>query len=120
MAESLDVRGAASWSPDGKWIVVAAKQGQTTRLFKIPRVGGAPMRLTDVILSNPVWSPDGAFIVYSGTPRARSVPLLAVTPDGRSYALPALSVDRAGDSYRFLPSGKQLGSPTAAHVARIR
>jgi hypothetical protein len=32
----------------------------------------------------------------------------AVTPDGRPYALPPLMVDRVGDSYRFLPGGKQL------------
>jgi Tol biopolymer transport system component/tRNA A-37 threonylcarbamoyl transferase component Bud32 len=108
MAESLDVRGAASWSPDGRWLVVAAREGTSVRLFKIPRDGGAPVRLVDSVATNPVWSPDGTFIVYSGTPRARSVPLKAVTPDGRPYPLPTLSVDRVGDSYRFLPNGKEL------------
>jgi Tol biopolymer transport system component len=55
-----------------------------------------------------VWSPDGTFILYSGTPRARSATLRAVTPEGAPYPLPALTVDRIGDSYRFLPGGKQL------------
>jgi Tol biopolymer transport system component len=32
----------------------------------------------------------------------------AVTADGQPYPLPALSVDRVGDSYRFLPNGKGL------------
>jgi Tol biopolymer transport system component len=32
----------------------------------------------------------------------------AITPDGRAYPLPALSVDRVGDSYRFLPDGRTL------------
>ena len=105
---SLDVRGAASWSPDGKWIAVAAKEGLQARVFKIPVEGGAPVRLVDSVSSNPVWSPDGKFIVYSGTSRARSVPLKAVTPDGQPYALPELSVDRVGDSYRFLPDGTEL------------
>ena len=59
----------------------------------------------DSLSSNPVWSPNGKVILYSGTPRARSVPVKAVTPDGRPYPLPALSVDRVGDSYRFLPDG---------------
>ena len=109
LAESLDVRGAASWSPDGKWLAVAARQGSSIRLFKIPADGGGPVRLTDSVASNPVWSPDGSYIVYSGTPRARSVPLRAVTPDGRPHPLPgALSVDRVGDSYRFMPGGKAL------------
>jgi Tol biopolymer transport system component len=64
--------------------------------------------LTDSVSSNPVWSPDGTIVVYSGTARARSVPLLAVTPDGHPYSLPPLLVDRVGDSYRFMPDGKHL------------
>ena len=108
LAESLDVRGAASWSPDGKWLVVAAREGAGPRIFKIPATGGQPVRLVDSASSNPVWSPDGKFIVYSGTPRARNVPVKAVTPDGEPYPFPEISVDRVGDSYRFLPDGKQL------------
>ncbi len=108
-AESLDVRGAASWSPDGKWLAVAAREGRSVRVFKIPAGGGRlPVRLVDSVSSNPVWSPDGTFILYSGTPRARSVLLKAVTPDGRPYPLPPLSLDRVGDSYRFFPDGKTL------------
>jgi len=110
IAESLDVRGAASWSPDGKWIAVAAREsGETgTRVFKIPIDGGPAIRLVDSVSSNPVWSPDGTFILYSGTPRARSVPLKAVTMEGKSYPLPVIMVDRVGDSYRFLPNGKEI------------
>ena len=105
LAESLDVRGPASWSPDGKWIAIAAMDGQGVRVFKVPLDGGPPVRLVDSLSSNPVWSPNGKVILYSGIPRARSVPVKAVTPDGRPYPLPALSVDRVGDSYRFLPDG---------------
>ena len=108
VAESLDVRGAASWSPDGQWIAVAAREGMGIHVFKIPVGGGAPVRLVDSVSSNPVWSPDGTLILYSGTPRARSVLLKAVTPEGQPFPLPALSVDRLGDSYRFLPNGKRL------------
>ncbi|HEY2067215.1 MAG TPA: protein kinase [Gemmatimonadaceae bacterium] len=108
MAEGLDVRGAASWSPDGRWLAVAAREGPGTRVFKVPVGGGAPVRLVDSVSSNPVWSRDGAFILYSGTPRARSVSVRAVTPDGRPHPLPPLAVDRLGDSYRFLPDGKSL------------
>jgi Tol biopolymer transport system component len=108
LAQSLDVRGAGSWSPDGKWIAIGAMEGAGIRLFKIPADGGAPVRLVNTASSNPVWSPDGTFILYSGVPRARSVRVEAVTPDGLPRPLPALSVDRVGDSYRFLPGGKQL------------
>ena len=108
LAESLDVRGAASWSPDGKWLVIGAMEGSGVRVFKVPVDGGAPVRLVSSVSSNPVWSPDGSCIVFSGVPRGRSVPLQAVTPDGLPYPVPALTIDRVGDSYRFLPGGERL------------
>ena len=108
LAGSLDVRGAPSWSPDGRWIAVAARIGTGVRVFKVPLDGGAPVQLVDSASSNPVWSPDGRFILYSGAPRARSAPLLAVTPEGAPFPLPQLAVDRVGDSYRFLPGGRQV------------
>ncbi|HJP59057.1 MAG TPA: protein kinase, partial [Gemmatimonadaceae bacterium] len=110
VAESLDVRGAPSWSPDGKWIAVAAKDSGAVRVFKILLQDGKPQRLTDSVSSNPVWSPDGHFILYSGTSRGRSVPLNAVTPEGKPFALSfaPLLVDRLGDSYRFAPDGRSV------------
>ena len=47
VAESLDVRDAPSWSPDGKWIAVVASEGTASLLFKVPADGGAPIRLAD-------------------------------------------------------------------------
>jgi len=108
VGESLDVRGAPSWSPDGKWIAVAARDAPGVHVYKVPVDGGAPVRLVDSVSSNPVWSPNGDVILYSGASRARIVPLKAVTPDGRPYPIPAISVDRTGDSYRFLPGGNEL------------
>jgi TolB protein len=108
VAESLDVRGAPSWSPDGKWIAVAAEEGKGARLFKVPIGSGSPARLVDSVSSNPAWSPDGRFILYSGTPRARNAPVKAVTPEGKPIPIPQLFVDRDGDSYRFLSDGQQL------------
>ncbi|HEY2378802.1 MAG TPA: protein kinase [Gemmatimonadaceae bacterium] len=108
LAESLDVRGAPSWSPDGAWIAMAARDGDATHVFKIPVNGEQPVRLVNSVSFDPVWSPDGSFILYSGTPRGRSVPLESVRPDGTPYPLPFrdLLVDRLADSYRFLPSGQ--------------
>jgi dipeptidyl aminopeptidase/acylaminoacyl peptidase len=108
LAEELNVKGGASWSPDGEWLAVAAADSAGVRVFKVPANGGRPVRLIDSVAFNPVWSPDGKFIVYSASPRGRSVSIAAVTPDGTPYPFPALTVDRRGDSYRFLPGGKQL------------
>lgn len=110
VAADLEVRGTPSWSPDGQWIAIAARAPQGMRVYKVPMNGGAPIQLVDSVSSNPVWSPDGTFILYSGTARGRSVPVSAVSPDGKRFPLPfgTLIVDRLGDSYRFLPSGGQL------------
>jgi Tol biopolymer transport system component len=108
LAPELDVRGAAAWSPDGQWLAVTAADSAGLRVFKVPVNGGDPVRLVDSASFNPVWSPDGRYIVYSGSPRARSVSIAAVAPNGSAYPMPTLSVDRLGDSYRFLPDGKQL------------
>ena len=105
LAPSLDVRGAASWSPDGRWLAISAREGAGVRLFKVPLDGAEPVRLVGSVASNPAWSPDGRFILYSGAPRARSAPLRAVTPEGAPFPFAELAVDRVGDSYRFLPDG---------------
>ena len=88
------------------WALIA--ESGTSRIFKIPAGGGPAQRLVDSVSFNPLWSPDGRFIVYSAGPRARSVSIAAITPDGKPYPLPSLTVDRLGDSYRFLPGRNQL------------
>ena len=109
LADSFDVRGAASWSPDGKWVAVAANQGDGTRLFKIPLDGGQPVRLLDTRSYNPVWSPDGRFIVYSEQQGAGSFQVKAITPDKVPVPLPEFQVGYTiATPYRFIPNGKAL------------
>ncbi len=109
LADTLDIRSAPSWSPDGKWVAVAADDGSgSSRVFKVPAEGGPPVRLVEELSYNPVWSPDGGLIVYSASVEAASYPLKAVTPEKVPVALPELSVLRGGERYRFLPGGRQL------------
>ena len=108
IAQSIDVRGSASWSPDGKWIVIGGSDAAGAGLFKIPLDGSAPIRLVTGQALSPIWSPDGNLIVYAGQNIAASSPLLAVRPDGTSVPLPTIRVLRAGDRYRFLPDGRGL------------
>ena len=104
------MRGAASWSPDGKWVAVAANQGDGTRLFKVPVDGGQPVRLLDTLSFNPVWSPDGRFIVYSEQQSAGQFEVKAITPDQSAGPHPRVSVSAIplATPYRFLPNGKAL------------
>ncbi len=107
-AESLDVREAPSWSPDGKWIAVCSNEGQANPLLKLPAGGGPPVRLVEGVTYDPVWSPDGRLIVYSESHGGGSYQVRAVSADGKPYALPEVWVRFAGNRYRFLPDGKGL------------
>ena len=105
LASSLDIRDAPSWSPDGKFIAVAADEGDGSRLFKVPVDGAAPSRLVDELSRLPVWSPDGRLILYASPGPGATHAMKAVTPEKQPHPLPELWVLRGGDRYRFLPGG---------------
>lgn len=108
IAESIDVQGTGSWSPDGKWIVTGGRDAGGPGLFKIPLEGGSPVRLAAGPALNPIWSPDGNLIVYTGTNTRTFAPLLALRPDGTKVELPRISVRRLGERARFTPDGRSL------------
>jgi Tol biopolymer transport system component len=54
---------AASFSPDGQWIIYSANDGKHSEaLWKVSIDGSTPVRLTDYKSQWPVVSPDGRFI----------------------------------------------------------
>jgi Tol biopolymer transport system component len=114
LAKSIEVQSAASWSPDGKWVAVAANQGEGTRVFKIPLDGGPPIRLRDTLSFNPVWSPDNRFIVYSDQGGGGSFTVKTMTPDGAPIVVPGVTSLGSrfpvsfGTPYRFMPGGRKL------------
>jgi len=108
LSSDVDVRGTASWSPDGKWIVVAGSDRNGPGIFKLPVDGGSPIRITTGPYLDPVWSPRGDLIVYSGPQLFTLAPLLAVHPDGTPAKLPEINVQREGERARFLPDGTGL------------
>ena len=108
LSSDVDVRGTASWSPDGKWIVAAGSDRNGAGLFKIPADGGSPVRIATGPFLDPVWSPRGDLIVYGGTQVFTLMPLLGVHPDGTPAKLPEINVQRDGERARFLPDGTGL------------
>ena len=108
LAETLNVTGGASWSPDGKWIVIGGDDSGSTGLFKVSVDGGSPIRLIAGAALNPVWSPDGSLIVYAGPNVSALAPLLAVRPDGSRVELPHILVRRDGERVRFVPDAQGL------------
>ena len=95
LADDLDVRGAPAWSPDGRWIAVAAARGGADpRLFKIPVDGGAPVSLTGEYALDPIWSPSGRFLVYSSVDIGTTFRVKAVTADGTPRPFPDVVLSR--------------------------
>jgi Tol biopolymer transport system component len=88
--------------------VTGGKDGKGPGLFKIPVAGGASVRLTNNAARNPVWSPDGSLIAYSGPNVFTLTPLLAVRPDGTPVEMPPIRTHRDGERLRFLPNGGGL------------
>jgi TolB protein len=104
LAPALDVRSAVSWSPDGKMVAASATLEEGTRLFLIPVDGGAPTRLLDTASYNPLWSPDGQFIVYSEPVSGSNMVAKAVRRTGAAVPMPRIVVPYTrATPYRFLP-----------------
>jgi len=109
LTDSFDVRSAPSWSPDGKWIVVAGNDGKVTSVFKIPLNGAPPVRLTESASYNPIWSPDGRFIIYSESFQGGTFLTKAITPDKVPLPMPDIPVlYEMSTPYQFTPDGNAL------------
>ena len=103
LAHSLNVRGAPAWPPVGEWITVAADRGKSVGLFNVPLDGGEPIQLVAEQAANPVWSPDGRFLVYSGVEVGTTFPLKAITAEGGPHSIPELILSRGANRFSFLP-----------------
>jgi hypothetical protein len=112
LSTGVTVRGtpgqsAGDWSPDGKWLVFGGQDERGPGLFKAAADGGTPARILSGPAENPVWSPDGAIVLYSGELVAGRVEVHAIRADGTPMALPARLHAGAG-AYRFTPDSRGI------------
>ncbi|MDQ3230160.1 MAG: DNA-binding protein, partial [Pseudomonadota bacterium] len=108
LAADLQVTGAPAWSPDGRSIIVAATDGNDTRLFNVP-VDGAPTSPFVADYSrDAAWSPDGSFLVFNGADVGPTFSVQAVSADGRPRTMPEVVLPRVSRRLVFLPGSNAL------------
>lgn len=57
---------------------------------------------------DPVWAPDGRFVVYSGADIGTTFPIKAARPDGTPYQMPNITLTRGSRHMVFTPGGHSL------------
>lgn len=108
LAANLQVKGAPAWSPDGKSILVAAGQGQDTRLFKVPVDGAPAVPVAADYSRDAAWSPDGRFLVFNGADVGPTFPVKALSTDGSPHTVPDFVLPRGARRLVFLPGSNAL------------
>jgi Tol biopolymer transport system component len=104
LTDSLALRGNPAWAPDGQSVLAAAVRDGEPHLTRVYLNGDAPGSLVSEYSVDPVWSPDGQFLVYSGADVGTTFPLRGAAADGRPYTLPSLMLTRGARRVAFLRS----------------
>jgi Tol biopolymer transport system component len=108
LTRSLDLRGTPAWAPDGRSIVSAVLRDGEPRLMSIFLDNSPASPLVSEYSIDPVWSPDGQFLIYSGADVGTTFPLRAVARDGRPYRIPALILTRGARRVAFGPDADSI------------
>jgi Tol biopolymer transport system component len=101
LAASLDLRGSPAWAPGGSSITTAVNVDGTPRLFDVPLDGSPARPLANEYSIDPVWAPDGGFVVYSGADVGTTFRVEAAGADGARHPLPDLTLTRGARRLRF-------------------
>jgi Tol biopolymer transport system component len=108
VADSLALRGKVAWSPDGKSIIGAVVRDGEPRLTVFFPDGSTPQPLVYEYSIDPVWSPDGQFLIYAGADVSTSFPLRAAAADGRAYPLQPVMLPRGTHRVVFGPGASTI------------
>jgi Tol biopolymer transport system component len=108
VTSSLELQGSPAFAPDGQSITVAALVDGAPRLFTVPLDGRPPARLVEEHSIDPVWSPDGELVVYSGPDIGTTFPVKAVTGNAIAASMPKLTLSRGARRMAFMPNTRSL------------
>lgn len=108
VATSLELQGAPAWAPDGETVTVAARVDGVPLLFNVPLDGRPPSPVVNEHAVDPVWSPAGDVVVFSGADVGTTFPLKAATADGRAYRMPQMMLTRGARRVAFVPGQRAM------------
>jgi Tol biopolymer transport system component len=108
VSDSLQLRGAPAWEPDGKSITSAVEESGVPHLFRIPLDGKSPTPLISAYSMDPAWLPDGRFVIYSGPDVGTKFTVKAATAENAVHSLPPLELTRGARHLALLPGGQRL------------
>jgi Tol biopolymer transport system component len=108
VAPSFEVRGTPTWAHDGRSLAVEVIRDGQPSIFRIPLDGGVPVPIVDHYSTGPQWSPTGEFLVYGGPQVGVTLDIHAVTPDGRPYRMPKLTLTRGAERIAFRHDGRAV------------
>jgi Tol biopolymer transport system component len=105
---ALAVRGDLAWSPDSQSVIAGIVRDGEPRLARIFLDGTAPQSMASEYSIDPVWAPDGTYLVYLGADVGTTFPLRAFDPDGRPYARPSMMLTRGARRVAFAGDERSL------------
>ena len=108
VATSLELQGAPAWAPDGETVTVAARVDGVPRLFSVPLDGRPAAPVVNEHAVDPVWSPGGDVVVFSGADVGTTFPLKAATADGRARQIPQMTLTRGARRVAFVPGQRAM------------
>jgi Tol biopolymer transport system component len=108
LSDSLVLRGNPAWAPDGQSVVSAVLRDGEPRLTRIFLNGDSPLPMLSEYSMDPIWSPDGRFVIYSGADVGTTFPVRAAAADGRSYPLPSMMLTRGARHVAFFRDAQTL------------
>jgi len=108
VTDSLGLQGAPAWAPDSQSITSAANDHGVPHLFRVPLDGRSPTLFVQEYSLDPVWAPDGRFVIYSGPDVGTTFSVKGVTPEAATRPLPSLTLTRGARHLAFVSGGHAL------------